>query len=308
MAVQPVMEMQSEPLTPQQQMEALLEAEDLPPEEEQQAEAQPEAEATDEAPEEASETDNAETEDEATPVEVINIDGEEYEVPAPLKDAFMREQDYRKKTMELATQRRMLDEQVQITQQQAQFQQQFNEQIGVISTIDAQIKQYEGVDWNALQENDPLQFVALKEKFRDLKDARNYYTSDLNTKQQQAAIQSQQHYAKLKEQGLRDLQNSIKGWGEERAREIRSFGTETYGFQESELASIIDPRMVKVLHDAYLYRKGASVSTKKVIGKPQIGKPKAQQAQQTQKTGQLRDALKKTGDARYAAKLIEGLI
>jgi hypothetical protein len=303
MADNPAME--SQPLSVEERMMANL---DLPDEEVQEA-VEPEAEATEVEPEEAIEESGAETEEEtAEPAEVINIDGEEYEVPAPLKDAFMREQDYRKKTMELATQRKMLDEQIQVTQQQAQFQQQFNEQIGVISNIDAQIKQYEGVNWDVLQQDDPLQFVALKEKLRDLKDARNYYTNDLNQKQQQNAIQAQQHYAKLKEQGVRDLQNSIKGWGEERAREIKSFGVETYGFQETELASIIDPRMVKVLHDAYLYRKGASVSNKKIIGKPQIGKPKAQVSQAKENTVKLRQALKKTGDKQYAARAIEALL
>jgi len=303
MADNPAME--SQPLSVEERMMANL---DLPDEEVQEA-VEPEAEATEVEPEEAIEESDAEPEEEtAEPAEVINIDGEEYEVPAPLKDAFMREQDYRKKTMELATQRKMLDEQIQVTQQQAQFQQQFNEQIGVISNIDAQIKQYEGVNWDVLQQDDPLQFVALKEKLRDLKDARNYYTNDLNQKQQQNAIQAQQHYAKLKEQGVRDLQNSIKGWGEERAREIKNFGVETYGFQETELASIIDPRMVKVLHDAYLYRKGASVSNKKIIGKPQIGKPKAQVSQAKENTVKLRQALKKTGDKSYAARAIEALL
>lgn len=303
MADQPVLE--SQPLSVEERMMANLE---IPDEEEQQPEETKE-EATVEAPEEASENGEAETEEEPEiAAEVINIDGEEYEVPAPLKDAFMRQQDYTKKTSELAAQRRALDEQIQLTQQQAQFQQQFNEQIGIISTIDAQIKQYEGVDWASLQENDPLQFVALKEKFRDLKDARNYYTNDLNQRQQKQALESQQHYAKLKEQGLRDLQNSIKGWGEERAREIKSFGVETYGFQESELASIIDPRMVKVLHDAYLYRKGASVSAKKVIGKPQIGKPKATVSQVKENTVKIRQALKKTGDKQFAARAIEALL
>jgi hypothetical protein len=112
----------------------------------------------------------------------------------------------------------------------------------------------------------------------------------------------------LKEQGVKDLQNSIKGWGEERAREIRNFGMESYGFLETELSSIIDPRMVKVLHDAYLYRKGASVSNKKVIGKPQIGKPKAQVSQAKETTLQVRQALKKTGNQNFAAKAIESLI
>jgi len=300
MADQPVMESQDLSLE-QRMMETLGDeiVEELPEEEE----------ATEEAPEEASEGGEAEPEAEAEIVaEVITIDGEDYEVPAPLKDAFMRQQDYTKKTSELASQRRALDEQIQITQQQAQFQQQFNEQIGVISNIDAQIKQYEAIDWQTLQANDPVQFVALKEQYRDLKDTRNYYTNDLNQKQQQSALQAQQHYAKLKEQGVKDLQNSIKGWGEERAREIRNFGMESYGFLETELSSIIDPRMVKVLHDAYLYRKGASVSNKKVIGKPQIGKPKAQVSQTKESTLQVRQALKKTGNQKFAAKAIESLI
>lgn len=302
MADQP--EMESQEMSIEQRLMGTLD--------EEIEEAPPEEEATEEAPEEASESGEAETEDGETeaeiPAEVITIDGEDYEVPAPLKDAFMRQQDYTKKTSELASQRRALDEQIQLTQQQAQFQQQFNEQIGVISNIDAQIKQYEAIDWATLQANDPVQFVALKEQYRDLKDTRNYYTNDLNQKQQQSALQAQQHYAKLKEQGVKDLQNSIKGWGEERAREIRNFGMESYGFLETELSSIIDPRMVKVLHDAYLYRKGASVSNKKVIGKPQIGKPKAQVSQAKETTLQVRSALKKTGNAKLAARAIENLL
>lgn len=302
MADQP--EMESQDLSIEQRLMGTLD--------EEIDEAPPEEEATEEAPEEASESGEAETEEGETeaeiPAEVITIDGEDYEVPAPLKDAFMRQQDYTKKTSELASQRRALDEQIQLTQQQAQFQQQFNEQIGVISNIDAQIKQYEAIDWATLQANDPVQFVALKEQYRDLKDTRNYYTNELNQKQQQSALQAQQHYAKLKEQGVKDLQNSIKGWGEERAREIRNFGMESYGFLETELSSIIDPRMVKVLHDAYLYRKGASVSNKKVIGKPQIGKPKAQVSQAKETTLQVRSALKKTGNAKLAARAIENLL
>jgi len=302
MADQPAMESQDLSIE-QRMMETLGDEEVL-------EEAPAEEEATEEAPEEASESGEAEpeAESEEVPAEVITIDGEDYEVPAPLKDAFMRQQDYTKKTSELASQRRALDEQIQITQQQAQFQQQFNEQIGVISNIDAQIKQYEAIDWQTLQANDPAQVVARKEQYRDLKDTRNYYTNDLNQKQQQSALQAQQHYAKLKEQGVKDLQNSIKGWGEERAREIRNFGMESYGFLETELSSIIDPRMVKVLHDAYLYRKGASVSNKKVIGKPQIGKPKAQVSQAKETTLQVRQALKKTGNQKFAARAIESLI
>ena len=301
MADQPAME--SQELSIEERLEASL---DMPDEELEPVEV--EAESTEDAPEEASEEGEEETEIEAESSEVIDIDGEQYEVPKPLKDAFMRTQDYTKKTQELAAQRRALDEQIQLTQQQMQFQQQYQEYVGAISAIDAQIKQYEQLDWAALSNDDPLQFITLKEKYRDLKDTRNYYQQDLSNKQQQQAIQSQQHYAKLKEQGVAELRNSIKGWGEERAREVKSFGMETYGFQENELATIIDPRMVKVLHDAYLYRKGASVSNKKVIGKPQVGKPKAMQAQSTQNTQKLRQALKKTGDKNYAARAIEALL
>jgi len=263
------------------------------------------------APEEAGEEVEAEAAaetEESDPSEVLNIDGEEYEVPAKLKDAFMRQQDYTKKTQELASQRKALEEQIALTQQQAQFQQQYQQDVAQLTSLDAQIKQYEAVNWNELQNNDPLQFVTLREQYRDLKDARNYYSQELNQRQQQQAIQAQQHYAKLAEQGAAELRNSIKGWGQERAREIREFGMETYGFADNELANVIDPRIVKVLHDAYLYRKGQSVSNKKVIGKPKLGKPQAQQAQAKQTDIKLRQALKKTGKADYAAAMIERLL
>ena len=287
---------------------ANLEA-DLPEQELEPVESEEQADES--APEEASEEVEAEATEEAEesePSEVLNIDGEEYEVPAKLKDAFMRQQDYTKKTQELASQRKALEEQIALTQQQAQFQQQFQQDVAQLSALDVQIKQYESVNWQQLQNDDPVQFVALREQYRDLKDARNYYSQDLNQKQQQQAIQAQQHYAKLAEQGAAELRNSIKGWNPERAREIREFAMETYGFAENELSNVIDPRIVKVLNDAALYRKGQTVSNKKVIGKPQLGKPKAQQAQAKQTDIKLRQALKKTGKADYAAAMIERLL
>lgn len=285
----------------------------LEEEHEQEVEPVEAAEEADEsAPqEETSEEVEAETTEEAEetePSEVLEIDGEEYEVPAKLKDAFMRQQDYTKKTKELATQRRALEEQIALTQQQAQFQQEFQKDVAQLAALEAQIGQYEAINWKELQNEDPVQFVALREQYRDLKDARNYYSQDLNQRQQQQAIQAQQHYAKLAEQGAAELRNSIKGWNQERAREIREFAMETYGFAENELASVIDPRIVKVLHDAAQYRKGQTVTNKKVIGKPQLGKPKAQQAQAKHTDIKLRQALKKTGKADYAASLIERLL
>ena len=100
-------------------------------------------------------------------------------------------------------------------------------------------------------------------------------------------------------------------WSNEKAAELRAVGKE-YGFSDEELAQVYDPRTIKVLHDAAQWKKlqsNPSVKNKVSQAKPVV-KPGAKDGKQQANTQnrQLRDQLRKSGDERLAAKLIERML
>ena len=64
---------------------------------------------------------------------------------------------------------------------------------------------------------------------------------------------TQQEIARRIEQGREVLAKEIPGWSPETAKSIAEYGISTFGFSTDEMAQVVDPRHVKVLHKAYLY-------------------------------------------------------
>ena len=85
-----------------------------------------------------------------------------------------------------------------------------------------------------------------------------------------------------------------------------------YGFSDVELNAIVDPRHVKVLHDAMQWRKlqQNSVVKKKVSNAKPVVKPgsKDTKAEANSNHRQLRESLRKTGKSDAAQKLIENML
>lgn len=58
------------------------------------------------------------------------------------------------------------------------------------------------------------------------------------------------------ERGHAELARDIPGWSPELADELGRFATREFGFTEAELATVIDPRLVKLLHRAHANAAG----------------------------------------------------
>lgn len=234
---------------------------------------------TEEAPEEAPEESPAEeATEESDEFAELEINGELYQVPKELKDGYLRQQDYTRKTQEVAAERSALEEQRsgfeaqrQAFVQQVQAQQQNFQVHAQISAIDAQIAQYQNVDWQQLIENDPVEAMKLDRAFRDLKDKRNEAVQTAIQSQQQIDQQRQQEFMQIVERGKSELPKRIPDWSPEKAQALSEYGVNKYGFTREEMLSIIDPRHVEVLNKAFLYdqlQAGKPETLKKVALAP----------------------------------------
>jgi hypothetical protein len=264
------------------------------------AEEETEADSQDTPDEESEEQVEAEEEESEPDLVEVEVDGQSFKVPEVLKDKIMLQADYTRKTQEVAEQRKQVEQaQVQL-QQAAQFQQQSLAEYAELLTIDKQLQDYSQVNWNALIDSDPVEFMRLSQARNDLKEARGNLTAQLNQKYEQQQYQQLEAQKKLLDDGFQTLTKEIPNWNTELARTLNHFAVEKFGFTKAEMDAVVDPRVVKVLHAAFQLQKQAAnrpLTDKKVANLPRVSKPGSvskQTAMQSQESD-ARKALKKTG-------------
>jgi len=249
----------------------------------------------------------------------LKVNGEELEKPLDEVIALAQQGlDYTKKTQEVAEQRKALEEYAQTIQVQEQ---KFREQIALnnallgevsqLQTIEKQLAAFNDVNWQELSDNDFVEAQKLFFTYNQLQQQHSTLSQDLSMKQQQLQYQQAQSIQERVEKGKEVLAKEIPNWSRETSQAIISTGKE-YGFTDDELGMIVDPRHVKVLHDAMQWRKlqTNSVVKNKVSNAKPVVKPGAKDTKQeaTSAKRQTREQLRKTGKSDYAQKLIEDMI
>ena len=319
--------------SPQSRLEAMLgdsiESDVKPPviqEEEEQAPLEAEAEATEEVEsEEATEEPDEEVEeeeqsqDEVPAILKLKVNGEDVEKPLDEVVALAQQGlDYTQKTQQVAEQRKELEayaQQIQMQEQAFQQQVQLNnvliEDVAKITSLDQQLNQYANVNWNQLSDNDFVEAQKLFFTYNQLQQERSQLVSQFEAKKQQVVQKQTQLMSEKIAQGKEILAKEIPNWSPETNQALLSTGKD-YGFSDAELNSIVDPRHVKVLHDAMQWRKlqQNSVVKKKVSNAKPVVKPgsKDTKAEANSNHRQLREQLRKTGKADAAQKLIENML
>lgn len=197
---------------------------------------------------------DGEPEEVASDDEEIDYDGEKFKVPAKLKEAFLRQQDYTKKTQEVAEQRKAVEAHYQEVQRQAQVQQQNFADYAKAYNLDNQLKQYAQLDWNALMDADPVQAMKLDREMRNIEAERNNTLASITQKQQQQALQTQQETAKRMQEGRAVLEREIKGWqpGNEVDLALASYA-KSYGVENPAPAIADNPKIALILHKAWQF-------------------------------------------------------
>jgi len=319
--------------SPQSRLETMLgdsiESDVKPPElqeEEEQTPLEAEAETTEEVEsEEATEEPDEEVEeeeqsqDEVPAILKLKVNGEDVEKPLDEVVALAQQGlDYTQKTQQVAEQRKELEayaQQIQLQEQAFQEQMQLNnvliEDVAKITSLDQQLNQYANVNWNQLSDNDFVEAQKLFFTYNQLQQERSQLVSQFEVKKQQVVQKQTQLMAEKIAKGKEILAKEIPNWSPETNQALLSTGKD-YGFSDVELNAIVDPRHVKVLHDAMQWRKlqQNSVVKKKVSNAKPVVKPgsKDTKAEANSNHRNLREQLRKTGKSDAATKLIENML
>lgn len=308
----------------QEALEAIEEQLDEDGEEENDLQDEAEAddsEEEDSLDEESQDEDESDTEDsEEQPKSLkIKVNGEELEKPLDEVIALAQQGlDYTKKTQEVAEQRKALEEYAQTVKvqeetfmQQVQLQNALIGDVAELTAVDKQLAQFNDVNWQELSDNDFVEAQKLFFTFNQLQQKRSTLATELEAKAQQVQQNQAKRMQEQIERGKEILAKEIPNWSRETTQELITIGKD-YGFTDDELGTIIDPRHVKVLHDAMQWRKlqKNSVVKNKVSQAKPVVKPGAKDTKQeaTSAKRQVRDQLRKTGKSDLAQKLIEDMI
>jgi hypothetical protein len=162
--------------------------------------------------------------------------------------------DYTQKTQQLADQRKQIEQLAQNVQQQYQLQQATIQETAKLYSMDSALQNYQNVNWDAWMDQDPIEASKGWQKFQMLKSQRDETATSIQQAQAKTQYMTQSQLQQQLAEGAKQLASEIKGWSPELATALKTNGLE-YGFTDSELDQVYDPRMVKVLHDAYQWRQ-----------------------------------------------------
>jgi hypothetical protein len=207
-------------------------------------------------------------------LEEVEWEGQKYQLPPQLKSALMRQQDYTQKTQAVSERERM----VALQQQRQQIEQAFQQTVGpeqqALAELEAAIRQYNNVNWQAL---DTDSLVKTRHALDMLKEQRGELQKRIEGKRGDFEQQMQATHREALQKANEYLSRAIPKWGVEVQKEIMAYG-QTEGYTDVELGAIRDPRIIKTLHKAMQWDKlqaGKSIQAKRASGVPPVIKPGA---------------------------------
>lgn len=201
--------------------------------------------------------------------EEVDWEGKKYVLPKAIKPALMMQADYTKKTQEVAEQRKALEAQQSAIAQQAEAQRANLQEYVKLHSINEQLAQFQNIDWNRLDQEDPVRAQSLSRQFSMLTYAQRQLQDHLSHKEAQALETQRSESARQLQEGRAALAKAIPNFTPELAKSLRDHGT-VYGFSADDMSGITDPRQVQVLHDAYLWRQHVSKQRTAATQKPQV--------------------------------------
>ena len=273
--------------------------------EEKKSEAQPEKEV--EEKQEASEKENAE-ETQETDLHRIIVNGEKIDVDLDeLKAGYQKDADYRRKTEELAIERRQLgSDKDRLTKDYSTKIEDLN---NLTMTLNAEVNsELSSKELDKLFDEDPTEAAKLERKIRRRKDTIAQAQRKLRSQQQeqfQSVLREEQMKVRLKHP---DFGDPVKGATLQ--TNLRNYMVER-GFNDKEIAGIYDSRIFDVVLDGMNHRTNLNKPkpnlAKKIVKPTQVVRPGVK-VDKDEKMSQVRldkiNRLKKSGNPRDAVDLL----
>ncbi len=225
---------------------------------------------------EGEEAEGEELEAAAPDDEEVDWDGKKYRVAPELKAALMRTADYTQKTQQVAAQRREVEA---MREQATKALQASEEELNMRGELAQKVKtigEYEKVDWNRLEQDDPLGAQSHWRQYQQLKDAAERQHHEILQRQNQRTVEEQQEIAKRVTATRESAQKEIKGWTPEAEDKAFTFAVNQLGMPGELLMKNMTPAVYKGVYYAWLGYEAANRPAKSAI------KPAAQAQSQSQ--------------------------
>ena len=303
------------PQVGQSEPEKKAEPSEQPPKikEESSEKSQPESEGTQEeaAPENTDIKEETQTETEEPELHRIKVSGQELEVTLDeLKAGYSRDSDYRQKTHTLGLERRDLDNQKESLRQS--YDTRLSELNDLIGTADGFIRQQQGSkDLQKLYDEDPTAASRLDYQLREQEkqlDGMKSKAQEAYRKQYDDYIIAQRDLAAANIPEYSDP-NKTDQFKTNMRTTLRS-----YGFNDGEIGSLADHRMLMVIRDAMSYKSVKDkrpIAQKKVANAPRVVKSGIAKSSASSGREGIRNKigrLKKTGHLRDAQNALLDMI
>jgi hypothetical protein len=247
---------------------------------------------------------------EEQPVYRVTVDGSEIEVTQDeLINGYSRQQDYTRKTQELANQRKTIEQQAQELQQRDAIYAQ------LLPKMEAQL-QGELVnepDWDSLYNDDPIAFVREKQIWDEKKEKLKAAEAEQQRLQQEAYAKQQEQIAQQVQEGQQKILEIIPEWknaevAQKEKLAIRDYGINVLGYLPQEMDAIYDYRALLGLRNAWLNSKTVEATKKKPTQKApaRVARPGTTTRKKTVAPAKrAKQVLAKTGKVQDAAKVFE---
>lgn len=208
----------------------------------------------------------------------VSWNGQTYKVPGELKEAFMRNEDYTRKTQDLAEQRKSLEQARELTIQQhldASFGNQIATESQEIAVIDAYLAQASKQDWAQMNTE---QMIRTKMELDNVRDRKKALEDAISGKRSQFKTQFESKLDELSKNALDLASKSIPAFSEQTAKEISEFAV-SEGLTEGEAKNVMrDPRSIKLLYKAMQFervQKGTETARQTATQAAKVLKPGA---------------------------------
>ena len=287
-------EEQSPPATETEEPKTEDEAED------ETEEVEDEAEDDDEGDEEEVDA-SSETDDEAPNDQleldldtVIELDGQEVTLKE-LQDGNLRQSEFTRKSQILAEERRAFEAERQaIEEERMRYAQSLSQ---MQQTMEANAEQEP--DWDALFEQDPLEYVRLNKQFQDRKEARQKLAAEQEALHQRQAAEMQQQQRQAIEVGKAELLEKIPEWRDPDVAATESKDITQFllgrGYSPEAVAnvSVTDILFAREAMTSLKATSKTEVAKKKVKAKPRVIKAQASKPKSEGRKAQRRKQMAK---------------
>lgn len=198
------------------------------------------------------------TSDPPEELEEVELDGHKFQLPKSAAKRFhderLMQQDYTRKTQEVADQRKQLASEREQVQRAAQVNEQYLQTRAEVVAIDKQLAQFKDLNWSQLVANAPQEAQLLQIQFQELTQARQQAASNLTRIEQDRALNEQQSFAKQIQDAAAYVQREITGFSSDRDNQIETY-LRSRGVDGHAMAQVVAriPEVLVLAHKAELY-------------------------------------------------------